>query len=224
MSIRSLFFAAALTVLVATSVEAQQATYTDHWVDEVSLEDPPDNWSTPEYSVGTIDSSYDPYEEYQVELKMYDDGSLVERVWSSWHPTYASVVGTSWIVPDILPTPIANCAEADIWILKQLQNVTERIARTNSETQFQRVESRYGYVGPRGDGKHEYVRDECYTVCHSDRYCHSSGNYLYIRGRGLLARDPATGGLGCVISHKPQNLRPGCQGPTGTPIWSTNGC
>ncbi len=157
--------------------------------------------------MGTTESAYDPYEEYQVELKMYDNGVLVDRVWSSWDPVYASVVGTSYIAPDFIPTPIANCAEADHWILKRLQGLTERFARTNSETQIERVESRYVYVGPRGDGLQEYYRDECFAACHFARYCHVAvGNYL--RGWGILARDPWSGWGACKISHRASSCGP----------------
>lgn len=205
--------------------EAQPATYSDHWLEEQSLVEAPENWTSPEYSVGTTDSSYDPYVEYQVELKMYDGDSLVERVWSSWNPTYASAVGTAYIVPDIIHTPIANCVEVDHYIKKHLQDVIEKFARTASESQLERIETRYGLVGKRDDGLYEWVRDECYAACQHGKFCTpTGGGGIYLRGYGVLVSAPGSNFAMCTINHKSQALRPGCQGPTGLPITGSNGC
>lgn len=157
MILRRLLISALCLLWLTAPAEAQQATYSDHWLQAESSVEAPENWTSPEYGVGTTESSYDPYEQYQVELKLYDGDSLVERLWSSWNPTYASVVGTGYITPDIIPTPVANCAEVDHWIMKELQNVVERFARTLSETQIYRVETRYVLVGQRDDGLWEWV-------------------------------------------------------------------
>lgn len=143
MIVRRLLIAVPVLFFLVAPAHAQVATYADHWFEEESRLDAPENWESPEYSVGTTEAPYDPYEQYQIELKMYDGDTLVERLWSNWDPTYVSVVGSAMIIPDIIHTPIANCAEVDHWIKKELQNVVERFARTYSETQVYRIESRY---------------------------------------------------------------------------------
>lgn len=225
MILRRLLISAACVLSLVGRAEAQQATYSDHWLQGGITHEEPDNFSTPEYGVGTTDSSYDPYEEYQVELKMYDGDSLVERLWSSWHPTYASVLGTAYIIPDIIHTPIANCAEVDHFVKKLLQDVVERFARTFSETQLYRIENRYRLVGWDDDiEQYVWTRDECYAACQHSAFCTPFAGHEYLRGYGVLGAVPGTGTGVCRLTMRAQTLRPGCQGPTGFPIIGDNGC